>query len=108
MRISFECRTNKNYVAINTAKFVLSNGLSITVDRDTTEYGIEDGILTMTWKHCYLWAINGHYLFDKEAYLTDASAFEDLIGDAKVVFELEDDVEDRDYKVECVDYYIGE
>ena len=72
MRIWFKCKTNKDYVMINTAEFVLPNNTALTIDRTQTEYGIdENGILNMTWGGCYLWAVNGYTLFNDEAYITD-------------------------------------
>lgn len=108
MRISFKCKTNKNYLAINTVKFITPNGTTITVDRTRTEWEIEGNNLDMTWCQCYLWAINGNSIFTDETYITDSSGFEDLVADSKVVFELENDVEDEDYEVVCAEYSIGE
>lgn len=110
MRITFKCETTKDYCAINTVKFILPTGMSITVDRTRTEYEIDKvtGDMTMTWYGCYLWAINGNNIFTDETYITDSSGFEDLVADSKVVFELEDDIEDEDYEVICVEYFIGE
>ena len=108
MRITFNCKTNKDYVAINAVKFVLPIGMTITIDRTNTEWDIEGSNLSMTWHGCYLWAINGNNIFTDETYITDSSGFEDLVADSKVVFELEDDIEDRDYEVICLNYTIGE
>ena len=108
MRITFKCRTNKDYVMINTVKFILPTGTVLTVDRTTTHYDIEGGILNMTWGCVYLWAIDGNNIFsDETAYITDSSGFEDLVANAKVVFELEDDA-DEDYSVELLEIGIGE
>lgn len=110
MRISFRCSTNRNYVAINTVKFVLPTGSTITVDRDETEFDINGSELTMTWKHCYLWAIDGNNIFTEGAYITDGAGFEDLVANSKVIFELEEDCEDcaEDYEVNVLEYSIGE
>ena len=114
MRITFYCKTNRDYCAINVAKFILPNGTTLTVDRTRTEWNIVEnkgkgiGDLTMTWCHCYLWQINGNTIFSDEAYITDSSGFEDLIADARVIFELEDDVEDEDYEVDVLDWSVGE
>lgn len=107
MRITFKCRTNKDYVMINTAKFTLPTGTVLTVDRTTTHYDIEGEILNMTWGATYLHAIDGNCIFSDTAYITDSSGFEDLVAQAKVVFELEDDA-DEDYKVELLEIKIGE
>lgn len=107
MRITFKCRTNKDYVAINTAKFYLPTGSTITVDRTRTEWDIENGDLSMTWCHCYLHAIDGNCIFTDEAYITDGAGFEDLIADARVFLEVEEDADD-DYEVDVLDWKIGE
>ena len=107
MRITFKCRTNKDYVAVNTAKFILPTGSTITVDRDNTEWDVQDGELTMVWRHCYIWAIDGNNIFTEGAYITDGANFEDLVADARIVLELEDDT-DEDYYVNVLEWYVGE
>ena len=107
MRITFKCRTNKDYVAVNTAKFILPTGSTITVDRDSTEWDVQDGDLTMVWRQCYIWAIDGNNIFTDGAYITDGANFEDLVADAKIVLELEDDT-DEDYYVNVLEWHVGE
>ena len=107
MRITFKCKTNKDYVAVNVAKFILPNGTTLTVDRTRTEWSIDGEDLTMTWCCCYLWAINNNCLFTDEAYITDSSGFEDLIADARVMLLVEEDA-DEDYEVDVLDWTIGE
>ena len=103
MRIHFTCTTNKPYIAINNLVFTLPNGTSITVDRDETEHDIEGTEVFMTWNTCYLWAINDCNIFGAEGkYIKGAyelSEFKRLIQNATYHFELEDDVEDEDYRV---------
>ena len=58
MRICFTGTTNKNYVMVNT--LILKNNKDeskpdIVIDRDLTEYTIEDGIIKMEWRGCYEW-----------------------------------------------------
>ena len=110
MRIGFKCKTNKDYCAINTAKFILPSGTTLTVDRTRTEWSIDGEDLTMTWYCCYLWAINNNTLFVDEAYITDADGFEDLVYDARVQFEVDEDVDDfdEDYEVDVLDWSIGD
>lgn len=110
MRITFKCETTKDYCAINVAKFILPSGTSLTVDRTRTEYEINNvtGDMTMTWYGCYLWAINNNTIFTDETYITDSDGFEDLVYDARVQFELDEDVEDDDYEVTVFDWSIGE
>ncbi len=102
MRIVFECKKNKNYCMVNTTIFHLKNGTTITIDRKCTEYGIDDnGNLEMNWSECYIWAINGRNIFGGNyAYLEDAFETLELLKDATVELELEDDAPDEDYKVE--------
>ena len=106
MTLEFKCKTNKDYVAINTLKITRSCGAKLTVDRETTEYGINNGELTMTWKGCYLWALDGYNIFGDEGYYMtdgDVEEFKKLCKVAFFDFELEDDV-DEDYfvKIESV------
>lgn len=102
MNISFRCRTNKDYVRINTATFLLRNGSTVTVDRDQTlyDYDEETGNLSMTWEDVYLWEVNGFAVFDNPAYVN-----EDFTGLMKgctfLSFDIEDDV-DSDYEVTLV------
>ena len=106
MRITFKCKTNKDYVAINTAKFILPTGSILTVDRTRTEWDIdENGNLDMTWCHCYLHAIDDNPIFADEAYLS--AEFEDLIINARVFLLVEEDADD-DYEVDVLDWSIGE
>ena len=107
MRISFKCKTNKDYCAINVAEFILPNGTTLTVDRTRTEWDINGEDLNMTWYCTYLWAINGNNIFTDEAYITDSSGFEDLIADARVLFLVDEDA-DEDYEVDVLDWTIGE
>ena len=107
MRINFRCKTNRSFCNINTAKFILPTGSTITVDRTSTDYDIHEGMMTMTWSCCYLWAIDGNTLFEEDvAYITDADGFADLVADAKVVFELEEDDTDHDYSVEIIEWEV--
>jgi len=106
IRIAFKCRTNLNICMINTAKFILPNGTVLTVDRTDTEYTAENGLLNMTWKNCYLWAINDCCIFgDYLAYLDMPRDMNDLLKGTKVEFEIEDDAP-LNYKVDCIWYCI--
>ena len=105
MRIEFKGTTNKDYVMVNTAKFRLKNGSVITIDRDETEYTVEDGKIDMLWRGCYLWAIDDFNITGDDAYITDAKEFMALVNDAKLELELEDDA-DEDYWVHIEDMII--
>ena len=84
MRICFTGTTNKNYVMVNT--LILKNNKDeskpdIVIDRDLTEYTIEDGIIKMEWRGCYEWdGENPNYNID---YLD--------LDDYEADIELEDD-----------------
>lgn len=43
MILNITGKTNKDYVMINTAKLTLPDENVLTIDRDNTEYSIEDG-----------------------------------------------------------------
>ena len=103
MTITFKCKTNKDYVAVNTLKIGRPYGAMITIDREYTEYSIEDGILTMTWRGCYLWAVDGQNIFGSDGYrITDEYSMDEFKALCNAAmwrdFELEDDV-DEDYFV---------
>lgn len=104
MTIYFTAKTNKDYVMINTAKFTLPNGDVLTIDRNSTEYSIdENGNLEMEWDDCYLWAINGCHIFDGEAYIDNIFELSELLENSMLEFELEDDA-DEDYEVTEVEW----
>lgn len=107
MRITFKCKSNKTYVAINVAKFILPSGTTLTVDRTRTEWDFDEstGNFNMTWYHCYLHAINDCNIFSDEAYLE--AEFEDLIADARVMLLIEEDADD-DYEVDVLEWSVGE
>ena len=105
MRIAFSGNINHDYMMVNTVTFELANGTAITVDREWTEYDINeiDGTYSMVWRGCYLWALNDWCIFgDKGHHISDdysISEFTELVKEAKVSFDLEDDAEDEDYEV---------
>lgn len=97
MRIEFTAKTNRKICMINTATFALASGGTVTIDRDCTEWSVEKGILSMTWRDCYLWEINGVNIFDEPFYPNEDIA--ELMKGAKFLkFDLEDDA-GSDYKV---------
>lgn len=52
----------KNYtdgLYINTARFQLPSGKVINVDRDRTEYDVNEDNLAMLWRGCYGWNDDG-------------------------------------------------
>ncbi len=114
MDIWFICKTNKDYITINTAKFKLPSGAVITVDRTETirdrDYHGNIGNMKMVWKNAYLWALDGFNIFgDKDGYglklpRFEASEFRKLVAGtipATVSFELECEA-DEDYECECL------
>ena len=105
MGICFEGTTNKNYLMVNTATFHLKDGGTITIDRKETEYEINDNALSMIWRNCYLWAINGYHVFNSEFCNLDREEMVELLKDAKVTLELEDDA-DEDYTVDIQEWFL--
>lgn len=87
-RISFTGTTNcSEQPYVNTATFRDTHGNYLTIDRDITEYTInDDGTFTMEWCYCYVW--------DGENADYDVP---DL--DAFISIEIEDDAPD-DYQLE--------
>jgi len=101
MILRFKAKTNKDYVAINTALFRTENGGLIEVDRHWTEYTIKDGVLDMTWNECYLHSLDGHHIFSDEIPDDSEDEVRKLLMDSEFVrFEIEEDVDDEDYFVE--------
>lgn len=105
MRLNITAKTNKEYVMINTAKLTLPDGNVLTIDRDTTEYSIENGDLYTNWDYCYLWAVNDIDLFINKAYLDeDNEELVSILNKSKLELELEDDA-DPDYKVKVEEWF---
>lgn len=92
--LSITAKTNKDYCMINTLVATTPDGKEYIFDRDMTEYSIKNnGVLDMSWYGVYMW--DG----EEEAYIdTDSQAFKDIVTNAKLEFELEEDAED-DYEV---------
>ena len=93
MRICVKGTTNKNYVMINT--LILKNKKDeskvIVIDRDLTEYTIEDGIIKMEWRGCYVWdGENPNYNIN-DLDLNDYEATIEAEDDAPEDYELEID-----------------
>ena len=110
LKIDFLCETNSDKCMINTAVFTMPNGTRLTIDRTETEYSFgEYGHMHMTWKNCYLWAINDCCIFgDRLAYLDIERDLSELLCGSTLEFELEDDafLDCPDYKVKCISYTI--
>ena len=88
----FAAKTNKKYVASNTAIFKRSNGEEIVIDRDETYYTIFDGLLSMEWNSIYVW----------DGETQDYSITQEEANTLQFVrFEIEDDV-DSDYYVKPI------
>ena len=117
MKIIFQCSSNYDYVAINTAKFKLKSGSTLTIDRKYTEWEKgNDGCFAMAWSGCYLWAIDDCYTSDMflgDGEITFANdeyavkSFKELTEGATVEFEPDCEV-DGDYMVEAESFEIME
>jgi len=109
MRMNFECYTNYNLVALNALKIKLASGSVLTIDRDKTEWSVEEnGRLSMEWKGVYLWAIDdcnifsdfGHHL-NGEGVAEETAAL--LKGAREIWFEYDGDLVDHDdYAVQII------
>lgn len=71
---------------LNTISVKLSDGSIVTIDRDETEFTIEDNKFQMQWNNVYIW--NG----ETEDHNIDVDMFE---GAAIVNYEIEDDADDE-------------
>ncbi len=99
MNIQFKCKTNKDYVAINSLNVRLESGLTIIIDRKRTDYELNDGKLDMTWKGCYLWGVNEYFVFDQGDAVFDDGCQDSLVkllDGSKVWFNYESEA-DEDY-----------
>ncbi len=111
MKIEFDCATNKEFVAINTLHLRLPSGTVLTLDRDSTEWTIDNGNLSMVWNGVYLWEIDGYCIFCDDTghgmYVSEESFDEFLkyVESAVPEFDLDDDV-DPDYRVDIKSYRI--
>ncbi len=109
-KISFVCKTNKPYVALNSLNIRLRNGNTIILDRKKTQYEIRDGVLKMDWIDCYLWAINDEFVFgtQSEAFLDGESypSIVRLFAGSKVWFNLESEA-DEDYFCNIQEVSVG-
>lgn len=104
MILNITGKTNKDYVMINTAKLTLPDENVLTIDRDKTEYSIEDGKICMNWDYCYLWAVNDIDIFIVKAYLDgDNKELISILNQGTLELELEDDA-DPDYVVEVEEW----
>lgn len=97
MVIEFNGKINKPYMMVNTATFKLAGGGSIVIDRDSTEFTIEDGKIDMLWRNCYIWCINDVCL--EEPYYPDNNAFIELMNGAELVELYLEDEADEDYEI---------
>ena len=95
MDMRFTGTTNKDYIMVNAVVFTMKDGNKVVVDRDTTEYTIEeDGKFDMVWRRCYIWDSDNstkEYLKYGNEYLV-----EENIESAD--FEIEDDAP-ADYEI---------
>ena len=94
--IHFTGTTNKDYVMINLIQCKDKNGNKFAIDRDATEYKIDNNQLDMTWHNCYFWDDNG------AIYLTDED-YENLQDAVITDIEIEDDA-DVDYQVTITEF----
>lgn len=104
MKLEFVCKTNKDFVMVNTAKFELADGVIITVDRKETESSTYEGNLNMLWKDCYLLTFNDFNIVDDKELMLDSDNDDvmKMFQTAKLLeLGLEDDA-DEDYEVEIL------
>lgn len=101
--INFTAKINKDYCMINTAKFHLKNGGTVTIDRENTIFSIENGNLSMTWNEIFIWAINDECIFCQNTY--PSYEIVKLLDGAWVEFDYEDEAVE-DYQVSNIKWSI--
>ena len=110
MRIEFSAHTNWNECRINKAYFKTVDGSIIGVDRMETDYDIDDDNLSMDWRGCYIWEVNGCSPFDSEeealTVFTEYWMQQLLRGAEFLCFELEEDEVPKNYSVDDVTYAV--
>lgn len=84
---------------INTITFLLSDGREVIIDRDTTEYTVENNNLSMLWRGCYIWDGGNKNYLDSESEIN-------LFFNAKIIdIDIEEDAPENYnvtiYKWEC-------
>lgn len=95
--LSITAKTNKDYCMINTLVATTPDGKQYVFDRDMTEYSIKNNdVLDMNWYGVYMW--DSEEPEEQTCIDTDSPAFMDIVTNAKLEFELEEDAED-DYSV---------
>lgn len=108
--ISFVCKTNKPYVALNSLNVRPRNGGTVILDRKKTLYEIKDGVLKMDWLDCYIWAMNDEFVFGiQPETIIDGESYPSIVrlfAGAKVWFNLEDEA-DEDYLCEVQEMSAG-
>ena len=98
MCIDFVCKTNKDYVMINVAKFQYPDGREVIIERGLTKYVLStDGTLNMSWHECYFWDGNSAKPLERDDY-------EELNTAKLVELEVEEDA-DADYRVDIVSFH---
>lgn len=110
MRLSFECKLPNGACGltspyINYAKFRLPSGSIVTVDRQETDYNMDEDTLSMEWCDCYLWEIDDINIFDKEYPLGEDAV--SLFSQAGLLeLSIEDDAP-ADWKVNVVSWSVS-
>lgn len=99
--LSIMAVANKDYCMINTLVATTPDGTEYVFDRDMTEYSIKNGVLVMNWYGVYLWDGEEPTYIDIDI---DSQAFRDVVTNAELSFELEEDAEE-DYRVTDITLY---
>lgn len=111
MTINFNCKTNKDYVSINTLKVQFYPNLILTIDRTSSRNTpVNDGKVNIAWDDIYLWLFNDASIFGENGYHPaddpyTIREFTKLLETAKLYFEPEDEAEE-DYKIKILDYSV--
>ena len=111
MNIEFKCKTNYEDPYINVLNITLKSGAKVTIDRPTTLYSVENGVMSMTWEDSYIYALDDAHFFGGEdeyglrLFDIEKDEFKKLVSGCKAEFEIEDEAP-QDYTCELISFEV--
>lgn len=99
MSLILKGTTNSNNLYLNDILLIDEKGYKIIIDRDNTEWGVSNGVISIQWKNLYIWkSLEGKCNNSK---LDINEAFQNAV-DFKI--EIEDDAPEG-YELEITEIY---
>ena len=69
IRLGFKGKTNSEFIYVNYITFEFKDGRQVNIDRNRTEYVIDNGGFEMIWKGIYIWDGKKHdYKLDTKLF----------------------------------------